>query len=305
MNRLRSRLLVLALICLGPLARAQPIGTRVDIGGRSLHIVCKGRGAHTVVMESGAATAFYEWWLVQSALQDEIRTCSYDRAGFGWSDPPPSRSAAGYVDDLHELLRRSGEKPPFILVGHSMGGPLVERYYWRYPSEVAGLILVDPANSEAGFTTIPEYKQAAAAHRAKRTREMEEWRAKNNWPKQTFPSQLPADLRARLVAASASRNWWEARFAEGALPDLDVSMPAEQRRINVPLVIVAAKWRNPPGWSDEVTERFRKHWREAQDEIASRSPHAKIVEVDSGHDVPIEAPGVVVNEIRLLARQVW
>jgi pimeloyl-ACP methyl ester carboxylesterase len=180
----------------------------------------------------------------------------------------------------------------------------VERYYWRYPSEVAGMILVDPANAEAGFTSTPEYKSTAAAYRAKRTKEMEEWRATNAWPEQTFPKQLPADLRSRLVAASASRDWWEARFAEGALPDLEVSMTSAERKINIPLVIIRAKGRNPPGWSDEATERFRKHWREEQDEIASRSTHAKVVEVDGGHDVPIEAPEVIVNEIRAMARQV-
>ena len=285
-------------------AAAQPIGKRVDIGGRSLHIVCMGKGPQTVVMESGAAVAFYEWWLVQNALRDEVRTCSYDRAGFGWSDPPPSRSIAGYVSDLHELLRRSGEKPPFILVGHSMGGPIVQRYYWRYPADVAGIILVDPSNEEASLQTIPEMTAAVAAHRAKRTKEMEEWRATNVWPAQSFPSELPKDLRARLVAASASRNWWEARFGEGSLPDLTVSMPVDQRRISVPLVVIRAQWHNPPGWSDEVTARFRKHWREAQDEIASRSASTKIVETTSGHDVPIEAPDVIVNEIRLMAHKI-
>jgi pimeloyl-ACP methyl ester carboxylesterase len=65
-------------------------------------------------------------------VANEIRTCSYDRAGFGWSDPLPSRSVAGYISDLHELLRRSGEKPPFILVGHSMGGSFMQRYYWLF-----------------------------------------------------------------------------------------------------------------------------------------------------------------------------
>jgi hypothetical protein len=86
-------------------ALAGPIGRRVDIGGRSLHIVCMGEGPHTVVLESGAAVGFYEWWLVQNALRDQIRTCSYDRAGFGWSDPSSQRSVAGYIADLHELLR--------------------------------------------------------------------------------------------------------------------------------------------------------------------------------------------------------
>ena len=294
-----------ALLLLAACASAGPIGKRVDVGGRSLHIVCMGKGPHTVVMESGAAVGFYEWWLVQTALAGEIRTCSYDRAGFGWSDPPPSRSIAGYADDLHELLRRSGERPPFILVGHSMGGPIVERYYWRYPAEVAGIVLVDPANAEASIPTIPEMRQAVAAHRAKRTKEMEAWRATDKWPKQEFPRQLPADLRARLEAASASRNWWEARFGEGALPDLDVAMTPEQRRIGVPLTIIAAKWQRPSGWSEEATERFRVHWHQAQEEIASRSSRSKLVETPGGHDVPMEAPDIVAREIRTMARQVW
>ncbi len=282
-----------------------PVGKRVDIGGRSLHVVCIGQGPHTVVLESGAAVGFYEWWLVQDALRDQIRTCSYDRAGFGWSDPPQSRTVGGYITDLHELLRRSGEKPPFILVGHSLGGSLMQRYYWRYPAEIAGIIVVDPPNLESSRTKLPELQQASAAHRARRTREMEEWRATDKWPQQDFPSKLPAALRLKLEAASASRDWWEARFEEGALPDLETAMTAEQRRIHVPLVIIAAQWRKPAGWSDTATERLRKYWLEGQEEIASRSRQSKISHTSVGHDVPIEAPEVVVNEIMAMARQVW
>ena len=283
----------------------EPVGKRVDIGGRSLHIVCMGEGPHTIVMESGAAVGFYEWWLVQNALRREIRTCSYDRAGFGWSDPPPSRSVAGYISDLHELLRRSGEKPPFILVGHSMGGSFVQRYYWKYPSEVAGIIAVDSPNLESSQPKVQEYQEAAAAHRARRTKEMEAWRASDRWPQQEFPSELPADLRSRLVAASGSRNWWEARFGEGALPDLEIPMTPGQRRIDVPLVVIAAEWRKPAGWSNEAIERMRKHLLEGQEEIAARSSRSRIVSTKSGHDVPIESPSVVVREIEAMARQVW
>ncbi|HEX6100152.1 MAG TPA: alpha/beta hydrolase [Thermoanaerobaculia bacterium] len=296
---------VVVLLLAGCATPRGPVGKRIDIGGRSLHIVCMGEGPRTVVLESGAAVGFYNWWLVQSALRDEVRTCSYDRAGFGWSDPPPSRSVAGYVADLHELLRRSGEQPPFILVGHSMGGSFVQRYSWRYPSEVAGIIAVDAANLESSQPRFPEYQQAAAAHRARRIKEMEAWRATDQWPKQKFPSELPRDLHRRLVAASPSRNWWEARFGEGSLPDLEQAMTVEQRRVHVPLVVIAAQWEKPPGWSDEAAERFRKHWLEVQEEIASRSPRSRIVWTAGGHDVPIDAPDLVANEIRIMAREVW
>lgn len=191
---------------------AQPVGQRVDIGGRSLHLVCMGEGTHTVVMESGAAVGFYEWWLVQNALRDEIRTCSYDRAGFGWSDPTPARSVAGYIADLHALLHRSGEKPPFILVGHSMGGSFVQRYFWRYPSEVAGIIAVDPANLESSQPKFPEYEQAVTAHRARRTKEMDEWRASNHWRRNR---NSPRSCRR-----SCARNSWRpARRATGGRRD--------------------------------------------------------------------------------------
>ena len=299
---------LLALFCLLHSAfciSAQPVGRLIDIGGRKLHIVCMGTGSPTVVMESGAAEGFYSWWLVQQRLRDEMRTCSYDRAGFGWSDPTPSRSMAGYVDDLHALLAAAGEKPPFILAGHSMGGSLVQRYYWRYPNDVAAIVAVDPANSEASFAPFPEFREVAAQHRARRTKEMEEWRAKNNWPKQSFPSQLPEDLRAKLIAASASRNWWEARFAEGTLPDLEVTMTPEQRRIDVPLVVITAtKWQKPDGWSDETFARYQKRWRAMHEEIASRSKEGKIVEANTTHSVQLDDPGLVANEIRRIRMRV-
>jgi hypothetical protein len=106
------------------------------------------------------------------------------------------------------------------------------------------------------------------------------------------------------VAASASRNWWEARFAKLALPDLEQALTRSSgastfRSSSLP------EWHKPPGWSDEATERFRKDWLESQEEIASRSPRSRIVSTTSGHDVPIEAPDVVANEIRTVAREVW
>jgi pimeloyl-ACP methyl ester carboxylesterase len=286
-------------------ASAQPVGKLVDIGGRKLHIVCMGSGSPTVVMESGAAEGFYSWWLVQQKLRDEVRTCSYDRAGFGWSDPTPSRSVSGYADDLHALLAAAGEKPPFILVGHSLGGSFVQRYYWKYPNDVAAIIAVDPANNEASFPPFDAYREVAAKYRAKRTKEMEEWRATDKWPKQSFPSQLPRDLRERLIAASASRNWWEARFAEGSLPDLTVAMTPEQRRVGVPLVvIIATKSDKPPDWSDETFAQYRQRARAMDEEIVSRSKEGKLVEAPTSHSVQLDDPGLVANEIRRIRMRV-
>jgi pimeloyl-ACP methyl ester carboxylesterase len=203
------------------------------------------------------------------------------------------------------LLRRAGEKSPYILAGHSMGGSIVQRYYWRHPEEVAGIIAVDPANNEMSLPPFPALVEAVAAHRARRTKEMAEWRTTDKWPVQQFPSELPADLRAKLEAASASRNWWEARFAEGSLPDLELKMTPEQRRIGVPLVVItASKWSRPDGWPDETFAAFQARMRVSHDEIASRSPHAKRIDVPTSHSVQLEAPAVVAEQIRVMVAAV-
>src|SRR5712692_9999921 len=93
----RMRPLLILSFLIASSSHAQPIGRLVDIGGRRLHLVCMGSGFPTVILESGAAEGFYTWWLVQNQLRNDVRTCSYDRAGFGWSDPTPSRSIASYV----------------------------------------------------------------------------------------------------------------------------------------------------------------------------------------------------------------
>lgn len=298
--------MILAALLLAAVAENPPVGKLVDIGGRNLHIVCMGSGSPTVIFESGAAEGFYTWWNVQQQLRGELRTCSYDRAGFGWSDPPPARSVAGYVEDLHTLLEKSGEKPPFLLVGHSLGGSFVQRYYWRHPEGVAAIIAVDPANNEADFPRFPAYKAAAEAHRARRTKEMEEWRAKDTWPVQGFPDELPEDLRAKLIAKSPSRDWWEARFGEGLLPDSPMVIPPEQRKIAVPLwVITATKGTPPPGWSEETYVEWRRHIRRTQDEIVSRSPHGKLIEAPTSHTVQLDKPAFVADQIRAMVRTLY
>lgn len=118
--------------------------------GRNMHIYCTGTGAPTVVLENGLGDySLSAWSSVQPQIAEFARVCSYDRAGTGWSDVPrvPPMPTA-MVDDLHALLGAAGEKPPFVLAGHSLGGPLVRHYAVHYPQEVAGLVLVDGSHED-------------------------------------------------------------------------------------------------------------------------------------------------------------
>jgi len=129
--------------------RLPQIGRSVDIGGRSLNIYCSGDGTPAVIFDSGAGEPGYAWSNIQPEIAKLTRACWFDRAGSGWSDPGPfPRTSAAMSHDLHELLHRAGVPPPYVLVGHSLGGLNARVYNGMYPSDVAGMVLVDAAHED-------------------------------------------------------------------------------------------------------------------------------------------------------------
>ena len=124
-----------------------PPGRLVDVGGWRLHLNCTGEAdprQPMVILEAGVGDFSVEWSLVQPEVARFARVCSYDRAGDGWSElGPHSRTLRQIVYELHTLLENAGERPPYVLVGHSYGGWLVRLYQSTYPTEVAGMVLVE------------------------------------------------------------------------------------------------------------------------------------------------------------------
>lgn len=124
-----------------------PPGRLIDIGGRQLHLDCSGQGAPTVVLVAGGNAFAIDWALVQPKAAATTRVCSYDRAGLGWSDPGPAEETVEEtIDDLHRLLGSAGEKPPYILVGASIGGIFIRAYQHAFPNEVAALVFANSSH---------------------------------------------------------------------------------------------------------------------------------------------------------------
>jgi pimeloyl-ACP methyl ester carboxylesterase len=125
-------------------ARNPAPGRLVDVDGYRMHIDCAGSGSPTLILEAGGENDSTIWNGVQPALSKTTRVCSYDRAGFGWSDTrPTSRDAAHIAAELHRLLSRAGIAGPIVLMGHSIAGLYIRDYVIHYPDNVAGLIFVD------------------------------------------------------------------------------------------------------------------------------------------------------------------
>jgi pimeloyl-ACP methyl ester carboxylesterase len=136
----------------GAMTAAHPVtprGEMIDIGGRRLRIVCDGpkSASPTVILEAGSFGLAADWAEVQKRLTVQgVRSCAYDRAGMGFSDPGPQpRDGVAIVSDLEKLLKAADVPGPYVLVGHSMAGLHVRLFAVRNPQPVAGLVLVDAA----------------------------------------------------------------------------------------------------------------------------------------------------------------
>ena len=144
---------------------------RIDIGGgRRLNLFCIGSGKHIVLFDAGGSDWSVIWGLVQPAVANGARACSYDRAGLGQSDPARgARTPMAIVEDLHALIHAAKLSTPLVLVGHSLGGFNVKLYAALYPEDVAGLVLVDPAEDRWYDRIRPEFRAKFGASIAART----------------------------------------------------------------------------------------------------------------------------------------
>jgi pimeloyl-ACP methyl ester carboxylesterase len=125
-------------------------GRLVDIGGRRIQIDCRGTGGPAVVFESGLGiNGSLSWTKVQDEVAEFTRACAYSRAGIVWSDDKDGpHDGVGVARDLHATLAAANENGPFVLVGHSLGGPYITIYTKLYGDEVAGLVYVDASHPD-------------------------------------------------------------------------------------------------------------------------------------------------------------
>lgn len=124
-------------------------GQLIDVNNHKMHIFGTGNGSPTVVLTVGSGTpcAYTDYYFIQQEISKTVRTISYDRPGYGLSEPISTpRTVDEQAIDLHQLLNNAGEKPPYILVGHSLSSLEVIRYSQLFPKEVCGILLIDGGN---------------------------------------------------------------------------------------------------------------------------------------------------------------
>lgn len=146
--------------------RLPQIGRSVDIGGRTLNIFCSGSGSPAVILDTGGDNPGLAWEDARAEIAKFTQACWYDRAGIGWSDSGPyPRTSAAISSDLHELLKRAGIPPPYVLLGGSIGGLNLRVFAGMYPKDTAGVVLDDAAHEDEPLRA-PKFYMGHQAPRA-------------------------------------------------------------------------------------------------------------------------------------------
>ena len=240
---------------------------RVDLGGFKLNTQQSGSGVPVVVFVAGLGEDLSTWHSVQPKVAEFTRTFAYDRAGLGKSDPSPAtKSVEHMVSELHTLLVSAKTVPPFILVGHSLGGAIVQLYAFTYPDEIAGLVLVDPEDGRL-------------LERLHARMPADQWDARQKMLDQMMSQASPAQ-KAELQESSSS-----GKALARALP-----LP------KVPTVLLTGTLKDPSFPGNPLEQDLKL---ELQNELLAKLPGAQHVLVpNSRHYIQEDAPDLVINAIR-------
>lgn len=303
--------------------QAHPMpGTQIDMGGYKLHLYCEGQGLPTVVLIAGAGDIWAIWQPVQSEIQQSTRVCSYDRPGLGWSDFYPGGGVLN-VDQqsqiLHTLLANAGEAGPYIVVGHSIGGVIARTFAANFPSETAGMVLVD-SSVEGQFRALPP--DILRANQSAGTifticRVLQPFgivrlaglgQAKAN----SFPL-LSEEARTDIAASFNQTRGCTALMRDGATADeplINGTLPDPLG--DLPMIVLTRglpeNQLNPdvtyPADQVALFEQMQTIWLELQGTLLTLSSNSKqVIAAKSGHYIQTTEPELVIEAIRDLLRR--
>jgi len=308
-----------------------PPGKLIDVGGWRLHLNCTGKSSGktpTVVLESGAGDFSVDWGLAQPEVARFARVCSYDRAGTGWSElGPRPRTWRQVAYELHTALQKAGEKGPYVLVGHSLGGLLIRVYANQYPKELAGMVLVDSTHEDTvlimngklkrmrelsqGRNLPPIRTTISSAEKelsAEEEQGVEDSLKQMGAPQIGSPyNRLPAELQAaRLWVLTQPRHYTADSYDYMGEEFAELYAARQKQEYplgDAPLVVLLQKPGKsgdpPPGISADEWERFNDEKRRQKVEFTKLSRNSKlIVAENSGHHIHLDEPAVVTNAIR-------
>jgi pimeloyl-ACP methyl ester carboxylesterase len=311
----------------GPVLRPEPPGTLVDLGGHKLHVNCTGTGSPIVVVENGFGDFSFDWSLVQNRLAQFTRVCTYDRAGYAWSNRAPQPRTFAQINlELHDALAKLGEPPPFVLVGHSFGGPVARNFALTYPQQVAGMVQVDATfeGQRVGIGGKATMRLGGDAKGKAIPVPREEMKlsdtpapAEATGAAASPPPQPPLDAMYDVLppreqklqlwaqdlpeindAETSQREWSGEYFAKW------LAQPEVGRLGAIPLIVLTRAEGGYDNDLDVSAAQLEKERKEGQAKLTQLSTNAKQIILQCGHNMELEAPAEVAAAIRQVVEAV-
>lgn len=282
--------------------RANPMpGKLVDVAGKKMHIDCMGEGSPAVILNSGLGDIYLAWTRVQPQIAQFTRVCSYDRAGLGYSDSSSEpRTSKVIAQELHALLLAADVAPPYVLVGHSMGGFDVRLYASLYRDQVAGMVLVDSSHPDQENRFPAELKNMEGSEL--REEEFLEY---------TMPFGLPRLIglcEDDPVRRAADCNFHSEREILAELKAIDESSAqtaATPSLGDMPLVVLSHDPEKPSSeFPPDLAKPVNEAWEKMQEEMAHLSTRGtqRIVK-NSAHYIQIDQPDAVIDALHSVVEQ--
>jgi pimeloyl-ACP methyl ester carboxylesterase len=276
-------------------------GRLVDVGGYKMHIDCAGQGSPTVILESGLGDTYVSWHKVQPQIAKFAHVCSYDRAGLGYSDASPQpRTSKVIAGELHALLRAAGIAPPYVLVGHSMGGFDVRAYASLYRNEVVGMVLVDASHPDQENRFPPELKNMEGSWL--REAEFLEYSIPFGIPRLLgFCDEEPAQRAAECNFHSSREGVAELR----SFPESAAETAVTGALGDLPLAVLSHDPDKPSAdLPADLARPTNDAWEKMQEELAHLSTRGtQTIAKNSAHYIQIDRPDVVIEAVRDIVDQ--
>ncbi|OEV07956.1 alpha/beta fold hydrolase [Streptomyces nanshensis] len=251
----------------------------------------------TVVFEAGAAATRSTWAPVQVGVSGFARAVVYDRSGLGRSAPDPAgRTLDRMADDLNAVLDHAGPGP-FVLVGHSAGGPIVRLAASRRPERIAGLVLVDPTDEAADVLFRKTFRRAervwlAVGGAAAR---LGLFKRAFRWLLAMAPAEdVREDLAREAFTPGVLRTQREQ--ARTFLDELEVWRETPPALGDIPVTVISGT-----RTGDGMPKAVRAAANASHAHRAAQSPRGRhVLAEESGHYVPLTEPDVVVDAVNAL-----
>lgn len=286
-----------------------PPGKKVDIGGYSLHINIQGSKGPTVILDAGMGLNSLDWSLVQPKIAEFARVCSFDRAGYGWSDLSPlERTSQSIVEELHHLLIQAKIPPPYILVGHSFGGVNMRLFASYYPHEVFGVVLVESSN-ENQLEELPPPLPPSLTKEVFLSKEGY-IRLMNHLPKAKEAYKMfPKRVQKMYLATNSETKAIKANIEEQEMikESLEELKRAGGYLGDRPLIVITAGMLPTPeevGLPEWKIKENGKIWDHLQKELLTKSTRSEqMIAKKSNHMVPRNEPEIIVKAIKKIASE--